>query len=204
MSCHASVLARGHSPHPPHAHVEEELLISLADGEVELVIPNGPFETPAAHGASPARIVRLLPRLAAPHIRNPGRYVSRVSDVQVADGRMATGNALGTEVVRFEDGAPPDGARAFWTQPLLDGPTGCLGTLHAHATVLAPGAGYETHEDAYDVAIVMLDGIVETLGRRVEPHSVVYCSAGEPHGMRNVGVGPARYLVFELHPPGTS
>ena len=46
------------------------------------------------------------------------------------------------------------------------------------------------------------EGTVETLGREVEQHSVVYCSAGEPHGCETSALGPARYLVFELHPPG--
>ena len=48
----------------------------------------------------------------------------------------------------------------------------------------------------------MLEGTVETLGREVGQHSIIYCSAGEPHGMRNAGPGPAHYVVFELHPPG--
>lgn len=38
ISCHASVLSPGHSPHPPHAHIEEELLV-VVDGEAELVMP---------------------------------------------------------------------------------------------------------------------------------------------------------------------
>src|SRR5690606_31845286 len=37
LTCHASVLAPGHSPHRPHTHLEEELLIVL-DGEADLVI----------------------------------------------------------------------------------------------------------------------------------------------------------------------
>jgi mannose-6-phosphate isomerase-like protein (cupin superfamily) len=203
MSCHASVLAGDHSPHPPHAHVEEELLIPL-HGEVEIVIPNSPFDAePRTERLRPGSFV-YYPAWQHHTIRNPGAPSVAYLMFKWRTAEWGTGDELGTEVVRSEDVAPPDGARAFWTRPLLDGPTGCLGKLHAHASVLAPGAGYEPHEDAYDVAIVMLAGRVETLGRQVEPHSVVYCSAGEPHGMRNVGVGPARYLVFELHPPGAS
>ena len=53
MECHASVLSPGCSPHPPHAHLEEELLLVL-DGEAELVIPSDPDDqTP--------RLERLLP-----------------------------------------------------------------------------------------------------------------------------------------------
>jgi hypothetical protein len=74
---------------------------------------------------------------------------------------------LGVDVLRFEDVAAPAGAPPFWTHRVFEGPTGCLGKLHAHLTVLAPGAGYEPHRDAYDVAIVTLSGTVETLGQSV-------------------------------------
>ena len=37
LSCHASVLSPGFTPHPPHSHEEEELLIAL-QGEAELII----------------------------------------------------------------------------------------------------------------------------------------------------------------------
>jgi hypothetical protein len=81
----------------------------------------------------------------------------------------------------------------------MEGPTECLGKLHSHLTELQPDAGYEPHRDAHDVALVVLDGSVETLDQRVDPVSVVYASAGELHGMRNIGTVPARYLVFEFH-----
>ena len=37
MGCHYSSLGKAHSPHPPHSHIEEELLVILS-GEAELVI----------------------------------------------------------------------------------------------------------------------------------------------------------------------
>jgi quercetin dioxygenase-like cupin family protein len=88
---------------------------------------------------------------------------------------------------------------------LFEGPTRYLRKLHSHLTVLEPGGGYEPHVDAYDVAIVVLDGDVETIGGRAAPNDVIFYVAGEPHGMRNVGRTPARYVVFEFHghtPPG--
>ena len=82
---------------------------------------------------------------------------------------------------------------------LFESPTVHLGKLHAHITDLQPGAGYPPHADAYDVAIVVLSGQVETLRPKIEPFSVIYYSAGETHGMKNVGDTVARYLVFEFH-----
>lgn len=53
MSSHVSVLSPGHSPHPPHSHVQEELLIVLK-GEAEILIVESP--DPAR-----ARVERLVP-----------------------------------------------------------------------------------------------------------------------------------------------
>lgn len=62
-----------------------------------------------------------------------------------------------------------------------------------------PGAAYAAHVDAYDVAIVVLEGEVETLGQRVGAHGLIFYPAGEAHGMSNPGPALARYLVFEFH-----
>ena len=74
-----------------------------------------------------------------------------------------------------------------------------LPRIRAHLTVLKPGAGYAPHTDSYDVAIIVLDGNVDTLGQTVSANGVIYYSAGEPHGMRNSGDEDAVYLVFELY-----
>jgi hypothetical protein len=50
------------------------------------------------------------------------------------------------------------------------------------------------------VAIVVMSGTVQSLGRIVGSPGVIYYAAGEPHGMTNIGDAPARYLVFEFHP----
>jgi hypothetical protein len=65
---------------------------------------------------------------------------------------------------------------------------------------MQPGAGYDAHRDRYDVAILLLKGEVETLGKKLDPFSAVYYSAGEIHGLKNTGDTPAYYLVFEFHP----
>jgi hypothetical protein len=86
----------------------------------------------------------------------------------------------------------------FKTRRLFEGPTGQLGRLQCHASTLTAGAGYEPHVDAYDVAIVVLEGEVETIDERVGPHGVIFYPSGEPHGLRNPGEAIARYVVFEF------
>jgi quercetin dioxygenase-like cupin family protein len=82
---------------------------------------------------------------------------------------------------------------------VFEGRTRYLRKLHCHSTTLQPGDGYPPHQDAYDVAIVVLRGTLETLDTTVGPYGVIFYAAGEPHGMKNVGNEPAFYLVFEFH-----
>ena len=203
MGCHASVLAPGHSPHPPHAHRDEELLIALRGG-VELVIARGPDDrAPRVERLAPGEFV-YYPSGHHHTLRSLGP--ERAAYVMFKwRGAPAGGDPpMGTEIVR-DEGEPADAdGPAIRHRHLLHGPTGCLGQLRSHLTVLQPGAGYEPHLDAYDVGIVLLSGEVETLGERVDAPAAIYYAAGEAHGMRNAGTEPARYLVFEFRAPGSS
>lgn len=201
MGCHASVLAPGHSPHPPHAHDEEEILVAL-DGEPELVIADGP-------DSERARVERLepgdfvyYPALQHHTIRNPGLHPVTYLMLRWRGAPIET-TAPGESAVYRVGG--PEGSphpRAFRPRLLIEHPTNYLTRLHGHLTDLQPGAGYEPHADGHDVAIVLLSGRIETLGRTIEPFDVVFCAAGTEHGLRNAGDEPARYLVFEFHAPG--
>ena len=180
LSCHASVLAPGHSPHPPHAHDEEEVLL-LLDGEVELVWPRDervPLQ-PGQFAYYPAGFRHTLRTTSA----SPANYV-------MLKWRGEPGRRDELAHGRFDSALPG---------VLFDQETRYLRKLQAHVTVLGPGGGYDAHADAYDVAIVLLEGEVETIGGRAAPHDVIFYRAGEPHGMRNVGAGAARYVVFEFH-----
>src|SRR5262249_31750 len=86
-------------------------------------------------------------------------------------------------------------------QRLCEFSTSYMAKLHAHQSVLPPDDGYDPHRDEYDVAIFVLSGHIESVGRIFGPNSFLWHSAGEPHGIRNVGKHPARYLVFEFHTP---
>jgi hypothetical protein len=81
---------------------------------------------------------------------------------------------------------------------VFEGPTRYLQRLQCHTSTLTPKAGYRAHRDPYDVAILVLEGEVETLGRRVSPHGLIFYATGKPHGMYNPGEVTAKYVVFEF------
>ena len=194
LSCHASVLDPGRQPHPPHAHDEEELLLIL-EGEAELVLEE------RRHRVGP-RTFAYYPAHFAHTISNTSRAPVTYLMFKWAADHVNVQEALGQRLVPFSDArveSRPEAQTGPSASAVLDGETRYLRHLHAHVTTLGPGDGYAPHADAHDVAIVVLEGTVETLGERVGPDSVVFYSGGESHGMRNVGDGPAVYLVFEFH-----
>jgi quercetin dioxygenase-like cupin family protein len=199
-SCHASVLLPNHSPHPPHRHDEEELLMVL-DGEADLELPEcGWAAEDQRLRLKPGQFVFYPPNF--PHtLRATNEKPASYLMFKWYDGATASDSPL--PFGRYDTSAPgADGAaRHDWgaRQKFFAAPTANLGTLKCHVSTMAPGAGYAPHTDAYDVAIVTLEGEVETLGERVPPRSVIFYPAGELHGMRNVGGTQARYVVFEFH-----
>ena len=197
FSSHVSALAQGQCPHPPHTHSEEEILIML-QGEADVVLPSCPA------GQRERRLT------AGQFVYYPAHFphTLRAVSPQPANYLMFKWRAAhrgGAARLSFQHvdlaAVHPTGAHSggFESRVLFEGPTGYLGTLHAHLSFLASGAGYEPHVDEHDGAIVLLAGEVETLGHRVRPHGIIHFASGEPHGMRNPGPHPARYLVFEFH-----
>ena len=200
VGCHVSVLDPGRQPHDPHRHAEEELLIVL-EGCGELIWEDAgePGRT-VAHRAD-AGMFAYYPARFLHTIRNASDApVTYLMFKWIADRRPG-GQPQRARLVPSAGVAPvraPDEKRVRYER-LLDGETEYLRHLHAHRTVIDPGGGYPAHIDAYDVGIVLLQGVVETLGERVEAPAAIFYAAGEPHGMTNVGDVPAMYLVFELH-----
>lgn len=199
MSCHAAVLGAGHSPHPPHAHGDEELLMVI-DGEADLLVA----ERPDYEGARALRVTpgdfAYYPAGQHHTIRNPSTSPVSYLMFRWRSG-VETAAAKRLQPTLFRAPAPvePRAGKGFATRPVVSGPTRWLRKLHCHVSRLEPGAGYAPHVDPYDVAIVIQSGRVRTLGREVGPGGLIYCAAGEMHGMRNVGTEPAHYIVFEFH-----
>lgn len=202
LSCHASALAHDHCPHPPHVHDEEELLLVLT-GEVEITLP--------ALNEARERCQRLragqfvyypkgFPHTIRTLSQEPANYLMFKWTSNAVEHRVDPKLAFARFQPDQHDQEHP-AVEGYFSKLLFEGSTRHLARLHCHATRLRPGSGYPAHEDLYDVAIVLLEGECESLGQQVEPISVLFYAAGEPHGIRNTAIGDARYLVFEFHSP---
>ncbi|MFC1594756.1 hypothetical protein ACFL38_05455 [Candidatus Omnitrophota bacterium] len=199
LAAHASVLAPQYCPHPPHAHKEEELLLLLA-GEINLMIPDKKAGDkiqrihlkPGQLAYYPSDFSHTLETTSAV----PANYIMFKWD---AGFKRSNATLMFNHYNMFDSQEDSDVKDGFCARVLFEGRTNYLKKLQCHTSTLAPGAGYDPHIDTYDVALVMLEGEVETLGVRVKPHSVIYYAAGEPHGMRNPGKKVAKYIVFEFH-----
>jgi quercetin dioxygenase-like cupin family protein len=199
LFCHVSVLNKDHSPHKPHSHNEEEILL-LLHGEVELILPEvqphntnqrihlktGEFVYYPAHFAHTLQTVSEEP---ANYLMFKWQNHTRDETSPLAFGRFSMIDS--SKDIDVEEG--------FRTRLVFQGSTAYLRKLHCHTSTLTPGSGYDFHIDAYDVAIIVMEGEVETLGERAGPHSVIFYPAGEPHGMHNPGDKVAKYVVFEFH-----
>ncbi len=200
ISCHVSALTRGTSPHPPHRHREEELLL-LLEGEVDLILPDlgeeedeqrirlrpGQFVYYPAHFAHTLEGVSEIPAnyLMFKWYSHPPSSASEILRYRLCDG--------------LDRRVESDIEEGFRPRVLFAGPTSCLRRLQAHVSTVTPGAGYDDHVDAHDVGLIVFAGRIEAKGAEYGPNSVLFFAAGEPHGLKNPGNETARYLVFEFH-----
>lgn len=198
LSCHVSTLKSGCSPHPPHTHDDEEILLMLK-GQADVTLPR------AARKAD--RRMRLTAGQCAyypPHFSHTLRAVgdgpANYLMFRWHNASVNKVSSLGFGRFRLPDAAKrAEAGDGFRVRLVFEGSTASLRKLRCHVSTLSAGSGYGAHVDAHDVAIIVLEGEVETLGQRVGPHSVIFYPGGEPHGMRNPGTTDAKYAVFEFH-----
>ncbi len=198
LECHYSVLMPGGSPHAPHAHREEEILVVM-HGSAELVVPSPLQEGMTGIFPAPAGTAIYYPSFQRHTIRNASE-----GPVTYAMLRWTS------EPVAANDPLIPCLLQAAWLKDgvsdnpismtrLVEGSTAFLGKLHAHATRILPGGGYEAHRDSHDVAIFLLKGEIAVLGHHIRAPGICFMPAGSPHDMRSIGADPAQYLVWEFH-----
>jgi mannose-6-phosphate isomerase-like protein (cupin superfamily) len=200
LGCHVSVLNPGRSPHLPHSHLDEEILVVL-DGRAQIVIAESPQDPNPRIEEFGAGDFIYYPAFQHHTIRCIGdRPVTYLMFRWHAFRGEPAQDAMGVTIHRAADYAAPElKPRSIRTSLLFEGPTAHCAKLHFHRTRVNDGGGYAAHVDEHDVAIVLLRGKVRTLGRTVRAPAVVHYPAGEMHGLRGIGATPAEYLVVEFH-----
>jgi len=201
LSCHVSVLSARKTPHQPHKHTEEEILIMLS-GKAELVTGEAKQgDTEKRHSIRPGSFV-YYPAGHRHTIHNPGPKSATYLMFKWLSEHNNNNDTLDMQIVQLpqmQKPYPHQDKNGYATARLIDAGTKYLHKLHCHITTLEPGSGYPPHADTYDVAIVVLGGRIKTLGEEIGANGVVFYAAGEAHGLKNVGSLPAVYLVFEFH-----
>lgn len=204
FSCHASSLSFDFSPHTPHEHKEEEILLLLS-GTVDLILPDkiSDDKTKITH-LEPGQLV-YYPAYFSHTLRTtsktPANYLMLKWENNInnkSNTRFLDYNLLDiSENLRCLD--KDKNTEKFKKLVLFEGQTKYLNKSHCHISVLMPGHGYKPHADLYDVAIIVLEGEIETIGKFAVPFDVIFYSSGTMHGMYNPGKIPAKYIVFEFH-----
>lgn len=197
LNVHFSLLQPGHSPHAPHAHIEEEILI-VVEGEAEVILPEVLGDpAPAIHRLRPGDFT-YYPAYRWHTIRNSSaKPIVYIMFKWRGTSLGLTPHAAAGVFLDGNESASAD--KPFQTKLVFEGATHFLNKLHAHRSVLLPGGGYEPHADPYDVLIVLFQGTVRTMGRTMTAPAFFYHPVGSLHGIRALADSPARYLVVEMH-----
>ena len=221
ITCHVSALNPGYTPHLPHHHKEEEILMLLR-GNAEVTLPDlsarglpaivslqpGEFvyypawfyHTITAKGDIPANYLmfKWYNSNGGPFDKLRDRSLSLSKRTVEWTSNIAHKLEYGKYTVSdyFITG---NSEKKFSTKLVFQQATDSLNALQCHTSVVLPGGGYASHTDAHDVAIVMLEGQIEVLGEQVRPNSVLFFPAGQSHDMHKPTEEIAKYLVFEFH-----
>jgi hypothetical protein len=200
LECHYLWLAAGQSPHGSHNHLAESLAIVL-DGTLEALVDEDPsFATPRSLRTTSNAILYHPPYQFHQHGNcgdKPGTYLFFYWHAAPVE----PGHPLTETFVEPDLAAAAAHRGPVRNELLFEHPTSCLTKLHARLTTLRPGAACDACVHDGDVAIVLLSGKVETLGRTVEACSFIFCAAGQSYGIRNIGDEPASFILLELQAP---
>lgn len=115
---------------------------------------------------------------------------------------------LGSTVFAWEDVAIKPGATKAG-RSIVNRPTATLDIFESHVTSLNPGVpSHPPHRHAQEEFIILREGTLEvTINGRSQvagPGSLLFYASNDFHHVRNVGKGPATYLVFNYRTVATA
>ncbi len=203
LNCHFSVLSAGVTPHEPHVHEEDEILIMLR-GEATLVMNDETAGTGETRTMIRPGCFVYYPAYFRHTIWNSGPEPAVYLMLKWSSYSFSGSEPLQASIYDFdaiESDSDAESQSQMTFQKIFEGPTLYLQKLHCHLTTILPEAGYAMHSDAHDVTIIALNGVLTTLGRTVAAPAAIFYPAGAQHDMANNHQETVRYLVFEFHGP---
>lgn len=202
LQAHVSVLQPGHSPHPPHTHIDEELLIVL-QGEAELILTGPNIKQESTIRKLLPGDFSYYPAKQAHTIRASGFTQLTYLMFRWSSVGTVNHNFLETSIIKGREAAEGLPARSMQTELQIEGPTQHLTRLHSHWSHVGFLGGYKAHRDSHDVSLVLISGRVLSGCKFVSAPAVLYFPAGSKHGLRGMSFEPAEYLAFEWHGSNT-
>ena len=82
---------------------------------------------------------------------------------------------------------------------LFEMPTMYLRNLSAGILDLKMGAGMELDKHAHDLAMLLMEGRINSMHTEIPAPGVLFFPSGTPHWTKNVGQIMATSFVFEFH-----
>lgn len=203
FEAHRTTLLPGRSPHAPHRHAREEMVI-LLDGELTATIEGAPSRIEAGS-------IVLMASNDLHGVTNtgakPATYLVLNFHLPDADyAKPAPAGALPSSVWEWSKLAvktAPDTDR----RNVADAPTRTLRRFEMHITTLRPGAKTHGGKHPEEQLFVMKEGEMEAVAggetHRVGPGDLFFVGSNEEYTWRLSGSAPATYYVVRFFTTAT-
>jgi Uncharacterized conserved protein, contains double-stranded beta-helix domain len=128
--------------------------------------------------------------------------LTNAASLSAADQASAPLPLLGSTIYPWDEMVvKPTGVGA--RRDINDGPTATLARFECHISTLQPGLpSHPPHQHAQEELIIIKEGTLDVhingQEHRLGPGGVFWFSSNDWHAVRNVGEGPATYLVFNF------
>ena len=197
MEWHVTALAPGQSPHAPHKHEEEELII-IKEGQLQVTIED------SSKILGPRSIALFLPGdqhgLSNAGTTNATYFVFRYRSKSPANSQRAK-EAGGSFMIDFNNVSftPHDkgGVRKY-----IERPTAMLKRFEMHVTTLNAGIkSHEPHTHLAEENVLLVKGTtamqIADSFQNASDGDLIYLSSNIPHAIKNIGKEPAMYFAFQ-------
>jgi (S)-ureidoglycine aminohydrolase len=197
MEWHATTIEAGKSPHAPHKHEEEELLI-VKEGQLKVTIED------SSKILGPGSIALFTPGDQHGFLNvgstNATYYVLRYKSKAPVDMERAK-QAGGSFMVKWNDISfkPHDkgGIHNFFERP-----TAMLKRFEMHVTTLNAGIkSHDPHTHSAEEIVLLIKGNTQmqigTSLQKANTGDLIYLSSNILHAIQNTGEEPALYFAFQ-------